>query len=389
MSLYKVGELKDGVSGLMSGTNLDNVTGLNRVLARAARKLVQKADIPEATDKEAVTLYDGVYDYPISDIIFGGALIDIQPQGVTRAYFESVQKMPLEMFDRSKEYNFTGGVKATFEHDDGVPLLRISSPRAVSKAVLDTMNDADNWTASGSIASVADDATVYYDAPKSLRFTLTGSDTGILTRTLSSTLNLSKYKDVAVAFLATRIPDGATVSDLTSIELRLGSDSSNYDSVTATQGFLGAWVAGKWLLTAFDMSASTSTGTPDWTALDYIQVRFAHTATFTNMRVGGLWLSLPSPHEIIYQTAAIFLEDGARSRIITDDDTEIVLNDGAFLLYEHECALAIAIQSKQKDKANELRNILYNGEGDNMSLYAMYRGDNPSEELRQVGSYYD
>lgn len=388
MSLKTVGNLKDGVAGMVTGTNLDKITNLYRVFERAASKLVLKADIPEASLKETLVLYDGVYNYPCSELIFGGALIDIQPQGVTRWFNEDVQKMPIRRFDQTKTHpDF--GVKATFEHRNGTPIVRVSSIRPKMRTVIDDMHQTTDWTQSGSASAVSRDATVFFESPASLRFTLTGSDTGILTKALSTTFDLEDYEDVAVGFLALRIPDGADVSALTSIAVRFGSSSTDYNEVSTTQGFLGAWTAGDWLLVAFDFSGATETGTPDWSALDYLQFRFAHTATFTNIRVGGFWLSLPSPHEMLFYTSAIFLEDTTRSTTITDDDTQIVLNDAAYALYEHECAIGVAQQTKQKELANELRNILYVGEGDVPSLYDAYRGDNPSNEIRQVGSYYD
>jgi hypothetical protein len=377
MSLRTVGDAKDGIAGILSGTNLDRVTNLYKALERAARKLVQKADILEATETVALTLYNGVYDYPISDKIFGGGLIDIKPQGVTRWYGETVIKKPMELFDRTKATLFDG-TQATFEFRNGVPIMRVASTRPMYRTILDSLKETTGWTAAGSASGLAQDNTVYYESPSSLRFTLTGSSTGTLTKNLSN------------SFLALRLPDGATATNLTSVSVRIGSDSTNYDEVTDTEGFLGAWTVGAWLLVALDMSTATSTGTPDWTAIDYLQFSFAHTATITNVRVGGFWLALPSPHEIVYQTAAIFYDNATRSRTITDDDTEIVLSDAAFTLFEHESALAIALQTTQNEKADQLRVTLYGGEGPGeIGLYAQYRGDNPSQELRSVGTYYD
>jgi hypothetical protein len=252
------------------------------------------------------------------------------------------------------------------------------------------MKETTGWVASGSASGLTQDRSVYYESPSSLRFTLTGSSTGSLTKTITQT-DLSDYENVGVIFLAVEIPPGATATDLTGIEVRFGSSASDYDAVVATEGFLGAWTAGEWVLVALDMSTSTPTGTPDWTELDYIQVNFAHTATLTNMRVGGVWIAMPSPHNVIYQTSAIFVneETGARIKDIIDDENKIVLNDAAFLLYEHECALAVALQGRQDKQVQQLRTTLNTGEGDDSSLYDKYRGDNPSQELRTVGSYYE
>lgn len=389
MSLNTVGELKDGVSGILSGLNLDKVTGLFKVFERASRKLVQKADIPEASAKESITLYDGVFDYNPSQKIFGNSIVDIRPQGVSRTFLDEVVKQPPARFDQFKDFLSTGYATA-FEWNKGVPILRVATPRPLPRVTLDKMHETTDWVAGGSLSALTRDAAVFYESPSSLKFTLTGASVGTLTKTLSSSIDISSYEDVGVAFLATRIPAGSTLADLTSIEFRFGSDDSNYDSVTETDGFLGAWVLDDWLLTAFDFSGATSTGTPDWTAMDYIQLRLTHASGFTNFRVGGLWIAQPSPHEFLYQTAAIFLNGGALAQKITDDDDEIILSDAAYLLYEHECALAIALQKTMPKKAQQIRAILYGREGsDEAGLYGQYRGDNPSQELRTVGSYYE
>ena len=95
-------------------------------------------------------------------------------------------------------------------------------------------------------------------------------------------------------------------------------------------------------------------------------------------------MALPSPHEMIYQTAAIFLRSGALSKTITDDTDEIVLNDAAYNLYEYECAITIAEQSS----GGNLDGVAlgYKNKLDK-ELYPQYRADNPSEEVRNIGSY--
>jgi len=385
--MYTVGNLKDGVAGILSSTNLDNVTNVNGALERTARKLLTKLSIPEATAVQAITLYDGVFDYAAPTNIFGTTLLDFRPQGNSRSPINYPYKIPITTFDRTKKM-LGSGVGLTFEYDKGTPILRVSSAAPTKRAVLDTMAEDTGWTAAGSASALTEDDTVFYDSPKSLRFTLTGSSTGTLTKTLTNALSIAKYENNAVALLAFR---ASAVADLTSATLLIGSDSSNYDSVAVTEGFLGAWKAGEWVLVAFDMSGATSTGTPDWTAIDYVQLQFAHTATIQNVYVGGLWLSLPTPYELIYETAAIFLNDGALSKTITDDDDEIVLNDAAYVIYENLAALEIVMQdgaSGKDPKVKDLETVLYGG-GSQMGLIPEYESSNPSAEIRTLDSWYD
>lgn len=393
MALKTVSQLKDSIAGMLSGVDLSNVDNLNGALERAARVLVQKADVPEACVTQNLTLYNGVYDYACDTRIYGTAINDIRPQGASRNPSDFTYKRPSEQFDRTKAYNYNG-TQATFEYVNGVPIVRITSVYPTERIVLDTMSSTDGWTAAGSASGLTEDTTVYYQQPASLRFTLTGSSTGTLTKTLDNTIDASSYEDVGVAFLAIYMPTGATASNLTSITLRLGSSDSAYDSVSDTDGFLGAWTAGNWLLVAFDFAGASSTGTPDWSAIDYVQVRLAHSGTITNFRVGGLWISLPTPVQLLCQTAAIYLASGSTttSTSITANTDTIILNDPAYNIYEYECSLAVLQQTGASESSAIMNtfNTILEGNGSNVQgLYPMFRGDNPSQELRTVGSWYD
>lgn len=390
--LKTVSNLRDSVAAILSGVDIDNVDNLNGALERAARTLVQKADVPEASGKQNIVLYSGVTNYPCATNIFGTAVNDIRPQGISRLPSDTVAKRPGEQFDRTKGY-LPNGTMFTFEYSNGVPTIRIVSQQPTQNISIDTMDATTGWTAAGSASLLTADTGVYYESPGSLRFKLTGSSTGTLTKTLTSVIDMDTYEDVGVAFIAIRIPDGATATNLTSISLKLGSDSTNYDLVSNTTGFLGAWVSGEWLLVAFDYSASASTGTPNWNAIDYVQVSLVHTGTFTNFRVGGLWIAMPSPAEILYQSAAIFKASGASaSTIITTVDDSILLNDPAFTLYEYESAIAILLQTggaMTDSSIAKITNILEGNNVNSFGLYGLYRGDNPSEEIRTVGNYYE
>lgn len=398
MSLHTVAEFKDSVAGLLSGLDLSNVDNLNGALERAARVLVQQAGIPEASGVQNIVLYSGVYDYACDPRIFGTALVDIRPQGISRPVTDFVYKRSQEQFDRTKGY-LPSGTMATFQYSNGNPIIRIVSQAPQQQLIIDQMNATTGWVAAGSASALTQDTAVYYKSPASLRFTLTGASTGTLTKTLTNVVNLSSYENVGVAFLATRIPDGITATDLTSISLKLGSDSTNYDLVTETEGFLGAWISGDWLLIAFDFAGAVSTGTPNWSAIDYVQVSLTTLSTMINFRVGGLWVCQPSPAQILYQSAAIFVPTGTNvaEKTITANTDEIILDDPAYTLYEYEAALSVLQQTgggKGDSMTAELNERLNgirarNGAIIKLGLYDLYRGDNPSEELRTLGNYYE
>lgn len=376
---------------MLSGIDIRNVDGLNSALERAARTLVQKADVPEASGVQNIVLYNGVYNYACNPNIFGTAVVDLRPQGVNRPINDFVYKKPQEQFDRTKGW-LPNGTMITFEYSNGQPIIRVESTLTIQRLVVDNMTEISGWVAGGTASNLVLDNAVYYQQPASLRYIITGLGTGTLTKTLTNAIDASSYQGVGVAFLAIQIPSGTAATDVATISLKLGSDSGNYSLVTESEGFLGAWVSGEWLLVAFDFAGASNAGTPDWSAIDYVQVLVGTLATVTNFRVGGLWISQPCPAQLLYQSAAIFKAGTAvASTTITSNDDTIILTDAAYTLYEYESTLAVMQQTggAKNDSMTARINGIINGEGNTIGLYDHYRGDNPSEELRTIGSYYD
>lgn len=389
MAYKTVSNLKDSVSGMLQGLNLDNVvTNLYGAFERAARQTCVLLDIPEAQLKSNLTLYDGVYDYALPSNMFATAITDVRPWAVERDTLDGVRKQNPMDFDMGKGW-VPVGYKVSFEFSKGVGVMRVVSSLPTPKLELDAMTDDTGWIVDGSVAtSLVEDAATYYQTPASLRFQL-ASGTGTLTKSITSN-DLTDYQSVGVVFLAIYVP---IVTNLTSITLRLGSSASDYYSVAATTGFLKAFTAGEWMLVAFDLSGATITGSPTITAIDYAQIRIATSGSIANFRTGSLFISLPSPHQVLYQTSAIFLPSGSTtpSNTITNDADQVQLNDSALTIYEVMCAREVS-----KQQGGTLNNGVVatfdqdlNGAPNKMGLVQAYRADNPSQELRESTSYYD
>lgn len=382
--LHTVRELKDSVGRQLGNLPIDKIEGVEETLEKAAAAVLLNAGIQEATAAEPLTLYDGVTDYPIDQSIFGTSIVDLRPRGNSRTRLDKPSKVGPQRFDLDKRYKSLQA-KVTVEYSNGAPIARISSSAPSARNVLDTMASTTGWTAAGTASSLALDDADFYDDPASLRFALAGSGAGTLTKAIASR-NISQFEDLGVAFLAVEIPD---TTKLTSITLKVGSSSANYNNVTATAGILGAWASGDWLLVPFDFSAAGQTGTPNWSAIAYAQVTVNHTGAMTNFRVGSLFMSRPSPHELLYQTAAIWKAVGSdpAQRIVGDSD-EILLSEAAYLLLEDEAALQMAKDQGgdiAEPKVDTLQRKLY-GQGNDPGSYRKYRAQNPSERLKRVSS---
>lgn len=385
-----VGDLSNEVSAILTGIDLNQVPDLYGSFERAVSTFIQKADIPEATGREMLMLYDGVYDYPASTRLFGSAVIDIAPQGVVRTPWDYAYKVPQAQFDRTKGFQYNG-YNLTFQFVNGVSIMRVATPNVTPKVIIDPMNDTDGWTAGGTASNLNQDISVFYQQPASLRYT-NGTGAGTLTKTLTSAIDIEIYEGVGVAFLALMIPAGTDPTTLTSVSVKLGSSSGNYAEVTETEGFLGAWVAGEFLLVAFDFAGATDTGTPDWSAIDYVQVTTTTSASVTNMRVGSLFIALPSATNVSFYSPAVFQNgtDTPSAEISADTDT-ILFRDASYNIYVQEAAREVAKNQGGDISSGIIQSIdlVLEGNGrDKLGLYQQFRGDNPSDQIRTVGNYY-
>ncbi len=242
-----VADLKENVGAVLTGIDLDQVPDLYGSFERAVATFIQKADVPEASGREPIMLYDGVDTYLAPDAIFAGSLIDIRPQGIERQTFDGVEKMPIMRFDQQKRIT-PSGYKVTFESRRTTRLMRIAQNYARQKITIDSLSDTDGWVLSGDGTGLTEDNTVYYHQPASLRFNLPAAGSqALLTKTLDNPLDLSEYEGVGVAFLAIYMP---AVVPITSVALRLGSSSGAYYEISETEGFLGAFYVNDFLLIA-------------------------------------------------------------------------------------------------------------------------------------------
>lgn len=387
-----VENLNEDVGGILTGIDLNEVDNLYGCYQRAVSTFIQRADVPETSNRQPIYLYDGVYDYIPGGKIFGAGLIDVRPQGIVRNPWDSVEKTYQERFDREKGYT-PSGYFVTYEYYNGVQIMRISQNKTVPRISIDPMSNVSGWVAAGGAQGLALDTTVYYHEPGALVFNLvTGQTEGTLTKTLTNPLNLTSYPSVGVNFLAFNPP---STTGVTAIKLRLGSNSSNYYEVDVTKAFLGPFIANDYQLVAFNFAAASTVGSPVITQIQYVQLIFEYTGSLVNVRVGDLWISLPSPNEIIYYSNAVFIPEGSTTPLTTISSVNdtILFSDSAYNIFVREAARAVAMQAAGAFGASvggidmELNGIA--GNSDAPGLYAKYRGSNPSEELRVIGNWYE
>lgn len=390
-----VADLKEDVQAILTGIDLDEVPNLYGSFERAVSTFIQKADVPETMIRQPIMLYSGVTFYTPDPRMFGTGVIDIRPQAVN-TWAGQVYKRPISDF-KQLQRRLPYGYTVSFEYQDGDPVMGIIQGKTVPQTNISSMTSVTGWSVGGNASGLTQDNTVYYQAPASSRFNLASAGAqGTLTTSLDNALDLSSYAGVGVNFLAAYFPDADLI---TSVELRIGSNSANYLSVTATAGFLGDFTSNLWQLIDFDWAGATTVGTPVLTAMNYVEILTNYTTgtQLNNVRYGGLWISLPSPHEILFYSAAAFREGttGPFSVNISadgqGDENEIIFRDAAYNIYVQEVAREIAKNQGALAGSGMIAEIdmVLEGGGNKLGLYDEYRGDNPSEELRQVGNWYN
>lgn len=388
MALKTISQYRDSVAALLSGVDIGQIDNLYGAFERAARTLTQQANVPEASSKENFVMYEGVVNYPLDPRCFGDSIRDIRPITRRRSPSDFVYKQTNDDFDRDKDYVKQGTI-ATVIYDNGDPVLRCVSVHTPAQLPLDLMNDLTGWAAGGDASGLAKDVTYYYNAPASLRFNLSASGSeGWIEKTLANPIDGSAFEGVGVVFLAVEIPATAPFD---SFSVRIGSSSSDYYEIDEDTQFLGAFVSDDFMLVAFELAGVSPTGSPDFSAISYLRASASYDGTAVpNVRFGGMWMSLPTPMQNVFTTAAIFkpAEGGEARTTIMQDSDQILLSDPAYTIYEYEGALSVIAQTGGNMTSPTVKGWIDMLHNEKTGLYTLFNGNNPSNELRTVGSWY-
>ncbi len=345
---YSIQDLKADLTGVLHQTELNQITNLDGVIDRAARQLLMDLD-PQETKRTLefiAPIYNSVYDYPIADDVKGNRLIDIRPQ-VRRLPFDIWTQAYNQAFDIAKQ-GITALVNMfTMNFNTGVKTIRINAPFLNAPVVVNQVEAiATNgtWAVGGTASSLAVNNTNFVQGAGSLQFNTTVGAAYIENSTMSQ-VDLSAYLNQASFFTYVYVPTGTS---LTSVNLRVGSDSSNYYTLTVTQNQAGTTFVNGWNLCKFDWASMTVTGSPVVTALDYARVTLNVTGTLTACKVNGLDSILGTILEYEYYSKYLFRSatTGTFQEKVLDDSDLINLDTETYNILFNKVA-EFAVQQQQ------------------------------------------
>lgn len=348
---YSVLNLKQDLTGVLHGTQLNQIQNLDGLINRAARQLLLDLD-PQETKRilEFTTpIYNSVYDYAIAPDVKGNKIIDIYPQ---------VQRIPQDIwtqaynqaFDVAKQNIFSMANMFTINFNTSLKTIRINAPFLNPPIIInqaDNTTDNGTWTAAGTASNLTTNNTNFAQGAGSLQFDVT-SGAAYLENSTMSAVNLQNVVDQASLFVWVYVPDASL---LTSVNLRWGSSSGNYYTLTTTQTQQGTVFVNGWNLCQFNWASASTVGTPDYTAIDYVRVTLNVTGTMAGCKVNGINCVLGTILQYEYYSKYLFRDaiTGAYQETVTDDSNLINLDTESYNLLFNQVAYLAAQQQQGLD----------------------------------------
>lgn len=345
---YDIQTLKADLEGVLHGTTNNQIQNLDGVINRAARTLLLDVDLQETKRILEFTgpIFNDVYDYPIAPDVKGNKIIDIRPQ-VRRLPRDIWLQSYNQAFDIAKQNIYSAQDLFTINFNTGIKTIRINAPYLNAPVIIDQIDAIQTngtWSVGGTASNLQVNNTNFVQGAGSLQFDVTTGAAWIENSTLES-VNLDQVVNQAYLFTNASVPTG---SNLTSINLRFGSSSSDYYTATVTQNQQATVFQNGWNLAQFIWSNMTVVGSPDPSAITYARITLNVTASMAGCLVNGLNSILGSILEYEYYSKYLFRDatTGAFQETVTDDSNLINLDTESYNLLFNLVAF-LAIQQQQ------------------------------------------
>lgn len=198
----------------------------------------------------------------------------------------------------------------------------------------------------------------------------------------TNTVDVSDYKSVGSILVWAYI---ASATNLTNFILRIGTDASNYYSITITTNNEGASFYAGWNLLRFDFVNKSTTGTPTDTACSYVAIYMTKDAakvSETDYRFDNLVMKMGKHYDVVYYSRYLwqnsngtYLEDATATTDLINCETDeysLFILKTCQLMEEHlkNWSEADRFEGKYKEKKD------------------IYVKNNPSQALPMIQEYY-
>jgi len=373
-------------SKIHSGT-INKVQDINNLIFEGGCNLLNGVDPDETIRVVALTnaIYDDVYNYAAPADLKDKKIIDIRPQA-NRTTADNPSHRYSKEFD---QYKASGDYSYPFaiENNSGVKTIRISKDLTVGATVNDANTATENgtWAADGTGASNLEaDSLNKVSGSASLKFDLAISQTsGYIENSTMTAVDLTDYVNTGALFVWVYIPS----TTISAINLRWGSDSSNYLNRSVTAAHDNTSFVTGWNLLRFDWSGATAVGTSVNTAIDYLRVTFTYSGAVAipSCRVDNIVARLGVIHDVVYYSKYLFKTTGGTWQEKPTLDSDIInLDTTGINLLIYEVSQLVAQELQGEAMASDV-NFFTEKEQQQIDAYV---GNNKSQAIKPKASYY-
>lgn len=319
---YSILEIKADTESAFHGQSINKIRNFYGALNRAARRCVSDTDFAET--KRVVPLfsplYASIYDYPCPSDLKGDRIVDIRKQTGRRWYGGWTGWDGDYNQTYSSAFNHSlpslAGIISSIRWNGGLKTLRIATGYQTATVLTDATATT-GWTAGGTASNLILDTQNFYEGSSSLRFDL-ATGTGYIEISTLTAVDLTNILNIGSLFNLVYLPTVA----LTSVNLRWGSDVSNYWTATATADHASNVYQLGWNTSEFPWPA-TKVGNPDVTHIRYLRVTFVVSTPVYGMRMDSVTAQLGRIYEAEYYSKCLF-RDGStgnfKEKVTLDSD---------------------------------------------------------------------
>lgn len=363
--------LRDKTNALVESGDAQNF------LNEAIRFLKSTHNMPGSKQRATMSLFQNVNEYPA-------------PSGYkeTIDFRSDTQVVEAERVTSASFWHDTAHRSFVYADDNynETRVLLVSASSAAGEVILHTMDsltDDGTWAAvAGSLASnLTADSVDFKLGAASINFDVAAATVPAIDNTLGTAVDLSDHEDKATLFAWVYLP---TITDLTSVELWWGNDSSNYFSVTNANQFNDQALVVGWNLIDFAWNGATETGTVTTTAIDYLRVtiNYSVATTDTDFRVDQIRSILPDKYTHNFYSKN-FVKDnaGAYQEEFSAGDDTTVLEDWQDELLLTKAEERAWLYLREPDQAVRARNEF-------QVLFGSIKSDEPDESSSPSDYYY-
>jgi len=348
---YSILDLKNDVTASMHGTTANQVQNFDGAINRAARTLLLDID-PQETKRQMQfvgPIFNTVYDYPIAADVKGNKIIDVYPQ-VDRLPQDIWTQAYNQAFDVAKQNIFSMANMFTINFNSSVKTMRINAPYLNPPIIV---NEVDNttsngtWATGGTASNISNNGQNWVQGAGSIQFDATTGAAYIENSTMTA-IDLSDVANQASMFTWVYVPTGA---NLTSVNIRWGSSSSDYYSLTVTQTQQATAFVNGWNLCQFPWASASTTGSPDASSIGYGRITLNLTASATGCLVNGMNSILGTILMYEYYSKYLFrnASTGAYQETVLDDSDLINLDTESYNLLTYQTLFLVSQQMQGAD----------------------------------------